>query len=397
MLTNIGSLNTAAAAAAAAVVVPTKYRVTLQIKHNGKAASSLWTRFNFVVEKQMLIVYDDDPMVDRDGRADDDTIDHHSPLHHHHHQPKGMINLVGCKAFKCDSSPFSSQGKLFVFKLISAGLSSSSSSSRMVSPSSSSSSSSCQYLFSAPSEQLREKTVVILNFASIDPYWFDPFSDVTLTNTNGAGVDQRMPSSSSSSTAAHIPATTTATAAAARIIVSLFRMRVALSRRHALQSQLPSIYMLQINEVVMTTTDDHHHHHYTKGGGGSILSGSVRGLIAAKNNRKIIQLSQRPASSQQTALKSHLHPKLSDLTSICITNVLIIPTLPSSSSPSSSTSTDSKSRQTSSAIAMVTCDSAVTCLSLDLQYVLKANKKQPLGRVRTHVLSNRCDIDATHK
>ena len=318
MLTNINSLS---------AVVPAKYRVSLEIKQNGKKptadTAASWTRFNFVVEKQMLIAYDDSMV---ESRRDVDDGDHHtspsppSPPP----PPKGMIDLVGCRAFKCDSSSsFSSQGKLFVFKLISVGLSSSSSSS---------SSPSCQYLFSAPSELLRERTVVILNFAAIDPYWFDPFCDLT-----PIGVDQRMPSSMTS--IVHTPAAIQVVAAA-KIIISLFRMRVALRRRHALQSRLPSIYILQINEVTTSVG----------GGGRGTLSGSVRGLIAKKDR----------------------------ITSICIANI-IIPTLPSSSS-----SMDSKGRQPPPAIALVTCDSAMTYLSLD---VIKA-KKQPLGRVRTHVLTS---------
>lgn len=316
MLTNINSRST---------VVPAKYRVNLEIKKNGKlpAAAASWTRFNFVVEKQMLIAYDDSMM---GSRRDVDDSDHQTP------PPKGMIDLVGCRAFKCDSSSFSSQGKLFVFKLISVGPSSSSSSSAP----SSSSSSSCQYLFSAPSELLRERTVVILNFAAIDPYWFDPFYDLTPT-----GVDQRMPSSLTSI----VPTPAAIQVVAAAKIISLFRMRVALSRRHALQSRLPSIFILQINEVT------------TSVGGGGTLSGSVRGLIEKKD---------RTTSS------------------ICIANITI-PTLPSSSS----SSLDSKGRQPSPAIALVTCDSAMTYLSLD---VVKA-KKQPLGRVRTHVL---CTYSCTY-
>jgi len=319
MRTKINSLST---------VVPSKYRVSLEIKRNGKqptaAEAASWTRFNFVVEKQMLIAYDDSMV---GSRRDDDDGDHQTTP-----PPKGMIDLVGCRAFKCDSSSFASQGKLFVFKLISIGFSSSSSFSSRKAPSSSSSSSSsssCQYLFSAPSELLRERTVVILNFAAIDPYWFDPFCDLTPT-----GVDQRMPSSMTS--IVHTPAAIQVVAAA-KIIISLFRIRVALSRRHALQSRLPSIYILQINEVT------------TSVGGGGTLSGSVRGLIAKKDR----------------------------ITSICIANI-IIPTFPSSSS----SSMDSKGRQPPPAIALVTCDSAMTFLSLD---VIKA-KKQPLGRVRTYVL-----------
>lgn len=317
MLTNINSLS---------AVVPAKYRVSLEIKQNGKqstaaAAAASWTRFNFVVEKQMLIAYDDSMV---GSRRDVDDGDHQTPSPPSPPPPKGMIDLVGCRAFKCDSSSssFSSQGKLFVFKLISVGLSSSSSSS----------SPSCQYLFSAPSELLRERTVVILNFAAIDPYWFDPFCDLT-----PIGVDQRMPSSMTS--IVHTPAAIQVVAAA-KIIISLFRMRVALRRRHALQSRLPSIYILQINEVTTSVG----------GGGRGTLSGSVRGLIAKKDR----------------------------ITSICIANI-IIPTLPSSSS-----SMDSKGRQPPPAIALVTCDSAMTYLSLD---VIKG-KKQPLGRVRTHVLTS---------
>lgn len=107
-----------------------EYEVLLEIKSNGSRLVNGWTLFRFVLKDQ-----DFSPFVV--GEND---------------KPKGCLKIAGCKAVKMALDD--KDGKKFTFRLAND---------------------STAYLFNAKNEASREKTITLLNFASICESWFNPY------------------------------------------------------------------------------------------------------------------------------------------------------------------------------------------------------------------------------